>query len=139
MASKELSFAYVLKTVEGQVIDIASREQPLLFRDGEERFIPGLESVLRSMAPGQRRTVRLPASKAYGERDPALVQSVPRSSLPPVELEPGAVFRTGEDVHDPIVTIVAVEGDQVTLDANHPLAGLDLVFEVETLEGAGSE
>jgi FKBP-type peptidyl-prolyl cis-trans isomerase SlyD len=132
MAQQELKFSYVLKSPDGEVIDITSRDQPLVFRDGEERFIPGLEAVLRGMKPGQRMTVRLPAAKAYGERDATLVQQVPRSALPPIDLEPGAVFRAGEDVHDPIVTIVSVEGDQVTLDANHPLAGLDLTFEIET-------
>lgn len=133
MGRAPLKFAYVLKAPDGEVIDVASREQPLEFVDGEERFIPGLEKVLRSMKPGETRIVRLAAAQAYGERDPSLVQRVPRGQLPPIEFEPGAVFRTGEDVHDPIVTVVAIEGDDVVLDANHPLAGLDLTFEVETL------
>jgi FKBP-type peptidyl-prolyl cis-trans isomerase SlyD len=137
MAARPIRFAYVLKSLSGDVIDVVSREQPLEFQDGSERFIPGLEAVLRSMQPGQRRTARLAAAQAYGERDPSLVQSVPRAQLPPVELEAGAVFRAGEDVHDPIVTIVSIEGDLVTLDANHPLAGLDLIFEIETLPDAG--
>lgn len=133
MQPKTFQFAYILKTEAGEVIDIASPQQPLTFVEGAERFIPGLEAALLKMNPGDRQTVRLAAAEAYGERDPSLVQAVRRELLPPVDLEPGAVFRTGEDPHDPIVTIVAIDGDEVTLDGNHPLAGLDLVFEVEVL------
>lgn len=132
MATKELRFSYILKTLEGEIIDIASPDNPLVFVDGEERFIPGLEAVLRTLGPGEKRTIQLAAADAYGERDPSLVQAIRRELLPPVDLEPGAVFRAGEDVHDPIVTVVSIDGDEVTLDGNHPLAGMDLVFEIET-------
>jgi FKBP-type peptidyl-prolyl cis-trans isomerase SlyD len=74
----------------------------------------------------------VPAAKAYGERDEAQVQRVARSALP-VEgaLKAGDRFQAGADQFAPIVTVVRIDGDAVWLDANHPLAGVDLVFDVE--------
>jgi FKBP-type peptidyl-prolyl cis-trans isomerase SlyD len=78
--------------------------------------------------------VQVPAAKAYGERDPAQVQRVKRALLPVEgELRPGDSFQAGEDQFAPVVTVVAVEGDDVLLDANHPLAGVELTFDVEII------
>ncbi len=77
----------------------------------------------------------VPAAKAYGEPDPAQVQRVKRSLLPVEgELHVGDQFQTGPDRYSPVVTVKAVEGDEVLLDANHPLAGVDLTFDVEIVE-----
>jgi FKBP-type peptidyl-prolyl cis-trans isomerase SlyD len=76
----------------------------------------------------------VPASKAYGERDPAQVQRVKRALLPVEgELNVGDQFQTDQDRFSPVVTVQAIEGDDVLLDANHPLAGLDLTFDVEVI------
>ena len=76
--------------------------------------------------------VSVPAAKGYGERDPAQVQRVKRAVLPVEgELKVGETFQTGEDRYAPVVTVVGIEGDEVLLDGNHPLAGVDLTFDVE--------
>jgi FKBP-type peptidyl-prolyl cis-trans isomerase SlyD len=79
--------------------------------------------------------VQVPAAKAYGERDPAQIQRVKRDLLPvdgPLKI--GDQFQTDSDRYAPVVTVVAIEGDDVTLDANHPLAGVDLTFDVQITE-----
>jgi FKBP-type peptidyl-prolyl cis-trans isomerase SlyD len=76
----------------------------------------------------------VPAAKAYGDRDESQVQRVLRALLPiEGEVKPGDQFRAGSDTFAPIVTVVGVEGEELLLDANHPLAGVDLEFEVEVL------
>jgi FKBP-type peptidyl-prolyl cis-trans isomerase SlyD len=75
---------------------------------------------------------QVPAAKAYGHRDPAQVQRVLRDLLPVQgDLKPGDQFQIGDDQFAPVVTVVSVEGNDVMLDANHPLAGVDLTFDVE--------
>lgn len=76
----------------------------------------------------------MPAAKAYGSYDKEQVRQVPRSILPVEELQLGDRFQTGPDRQAPVVTVVAIEGDQVTLDANHPLAGVDLTFDVDIVD-----
>jgi FKBP-type peptidyl-prolyl cis-trans isomerase SlyD len=78
--------------------------------------------------------VVVPAAKGYGERDLRQVRRVKRARLPVEgELKAGDTFQAGADRHAPVVAVVAVEGDEVVLDANHPLAGVDLTFDVEVV------
>ena len=101
------------------------------FTEGKGQIIEGLEEPLLQMNAGEIRTLVVPPERAYGLPDPELVQKVPRDLLPVAQLKAGDRFQTGPDRHAPVVTVVAVEGDEVLLDANHPLAGQELHFEVE--------
>jgi FKBP-type peptidyl-prolyl cis-trans isomerase SlyD len=85
------------------------------------------------MTEGETRQVVVPPERAYGLREAELVQKVPRGHLPVDDLKVGDQFQTGPDRSAPVVTVVAVEGDEVLLDANHPLAGEELHFEVELI------
>ena len=89
--------------------------------------------VLRGMAPGEKRVVVVPPERGYGVREEAMVQKVPRDRLPVDDLKVGDQFQTGPDRQAPVVTVMAIEGDQVLLDANHPLAGEELHFAVELI------
>jgi FKBP-type peptidyl-prolyl cis-trans isomerase SlyD len=131
MSNEIVSFHFTLRSVRGDLIDTSRGGEPVSFLEGAGEIIDGLEEALRAVAVGDRRTVTVPAAKAYGVRDGSLVQKVSRSVIPAEDLKPGDTFQTGPDRHDPMVMIVAIEGDEVTLDANHPLAGEDLVFDVE--------
>ena len=131
MPKEVVSFHFTLRSVRGDLIDTSRGGEPVSFLEGSGEIIEGLEEVLRAAAVGDRRTVTVPAAKAYGVRDESLVQKVSRSTIPADDLKPGDTFQTGPDRHDPMVMIVTIAGDEVTLDANHPLAGEDLVFDVE--------
>lgn len=131
MSALHLSFHYTLRNREGRVLDTSRGAAPLACVQGAGQIIEGLETALAAMAAGEQRKVVVPPERGYGVREDALIQRVPRDRLPVDEIRVGDQFQTGPDRQDPVVTIVAVEGDQVLLDANHPLAGQELHFEVE--------
>ncbi len=128
-----LTFHYTLRDANRRVLDTSrGGGEPLSFLEGAQEIVPGLEKELSAMSIGERRDVAVSPELGYGVREEALVQRVPRSSLPiDGELSVGDQFLAGQDRHAPVVTVVAIEGDQVTLDANHPLAGATLHFDVE--------
>ena len=131
--SRTVTFHYVLKDGAGRLIDTSRGGAPMPFTEGAGQIIEGLEEQLLQMAAGERRTVVVPPERAYGVHDAALVQKVPRARLPVDDLKVGDQFQTGPDRHAPVVTVRAIEGDEVLLDANHPLAGQELHFEVEVV------
>jgi FKBP-type peptidyl-prolyl cis-trans isomerase SlyD len=127
-----VSFHFTLRDASGRVLDTSAGGEPVSYLEGAGQIIEGLEEQLRAVGAGQRVRVQVPAAKGYGERDPAQVQRVKRSSLPiEGELAVGDRFQTGGDRAAPIVTVAGIEGDEVWLDANPPLAGVDLTFDVE--------
>ncbi|MFI5338113.1 MAG: peptidylprolyl isomerase [Opitutales bacterium] len=128
---RHLSFHYTLRQAGGAVLDTSRGGEPLDCVEGAGQIIEGLEDVLRSMQPGESRRVVVPPERGYGLREESLVQKVPRAALPVEEIRVGDRFQTGPDPADPVVTVLAIEAGEVTLDANHPLAGQPLHFEVE--------
>ncbi len=132
-ASRHLTFHYTLRDAQAKVLDTSRGSAPLACIEGAGQIIDGLEAVLRSMQPGETRKVVVPPERGYGLREEALVQKVLRARLPVDEVRVGDQFQTGPDRHAPVVTVMAIEGDDVLLDANHPLAGQHLHFEVELM------
>ena len=127
-----VSFHYTLRDPAGRVLDTSAGNDPVTYLEGAGQIIEGLDEQLRTAGAGEKARVTVPAQKAYGERDAGQVQRVKRDLLPiNGELKIGDQFQTGQDRYAPIVTVQAIEGDDVVLDANHPLAGVDLTFEVE--------
>jgi FKBP-type peptidyl-prolyl cis-trans isomerase SlyD len=127
-----VSFHYTLRDPSGRVLDSSAGGDPVVYLEGAGQVIDGLDEQLRLAGAGEKTRVNVPAKKAYGERDPAQVQRVKRALLPVEgELKVGDQFQTDRDRFAPIVTVQAIEGDDVLLDANHPLAGVDLTFDVE--------
>lgn len=126
-----LTFHYTLRDAGGRMLDTSRGGEPMPFLEGSGQIIDGLEEPLLQMAAGEKRTVVVPPERAYGLREAELVQKVPRANLPVGDVRVGDQFQTGPDRQAPVVTVVAIEGDQVMLDANHPLAGQELHFEVE--------
>lgn len=133
MSARLLTFHYTLRDADGRVLDTSrGGGEPLSFVEGAQQIVPGLERALVAMAVGERREVVVPPEEAYGVREADLVQRVSRAQLPiEGEVTVGDQFMTGPDRSSPIVTVVAVEGETVTLDANHPLAGATLHFDAE--------
>jgi FKBP-type peptidyl-prolyl cis-trans isomerase SlyD len=134
MPKSVVTFHYTLRTKDGQLLDSSSGGQPIAFLEGGGQIIDGLEEALRGAAAGAKLKVEVAAARAYGVRDASLVKTVKRGMLPVDELKLGDMFQTGQDRHAPVVTVTAIDGDDVTLDANHPLAGVDLVFDTEIVE-----
>lgn len=125
------SFNYRLTDDSGELID-GSEGEPLTYIHGTQSIIPGLEQALEGRRGGDSLQVRLPPELAYGERDEDLVQEVPREALPAeAEIEVGVQFHAESDEGQHILTVIGVDGDTVRLDANHPLAGKTLHFDVE--------
>ncbi len=132
-----VSFHYTLKDKEtGSVIE-SSREggQPVTFLVGAGEIIPGLESRMIGMTSGEVREIEVPAEEAYGPRNPELVQKAPREYFQNVPLEKGLPLQA-QTPEGRVINMVVVDFDEqtVTVDMNHPLAGKDLLFEVEILD-----
>ncbi len=128
-----VTFHYTLRTAEGRLLDTSRGGAPITFAERDGTIIDGLEEALRGLAAGTKKSVVVSAARGYGERDQRLVRRVQRRTVPVTEIKVGDQFQTGPDRHAPIVTVVGIEGDDVVLDANHPLAGVDLYFDVEVV------
>lgn len=134
MSRNVITFHYTLRDTRGQVLDASLGGDAISFLEGAGQIVEGLEEGLRGLAAGTKARIGVPAGKAYGERDESQVQRVLRSLLPiEGDVKPGDQFRAGPDAFAPIVTVAGVEGEELLLDANHPLAGVDLEFEVEVI------
>lgn len=126
---------YTLTNQEGQTLDSSSGHEPLGYLHGAGNIIPGLEKALEGKEAGEKLNVSVTPDQAYGERDEALIQQVPRTAFEGVDVvEPGMQFQA-QSPHGPmLVTVTHVESEEVTVDANHPLAGQTLTFDVEVAE-----
>ena len=116
--------------------DCGCETGPLEFVIGDEEIISGLNEAVIGMSPGQQKTVRVEADRAFGQRDEELLMVVERSELPD-DLDPqigDTLALTDEDGEDFPVIVTALGEATVTLDANHPLAGEDISLEIEMLE-----
>jgi FKBP-type peptidyl-prolyl cis-trans isomerase SlyD len=135
MSKSVVTFHYTLKDPNGQLLDTSIGGQPISFLEGASQIIDGLEKQLLGLPVGTKRMIQVAAAEAYGERDDSQIQRVPRSAIPVEgELAVGDQFQAGEDQFAPVVTVVGIEADYVLLDANHPLAGVDLTFDVEVVD-----
>ena len=130
---------YTGKFTDGAQFDSSEGRDPLEFQLGEGQVIPGLEQRILGMAVGDTLTATIPAADAYGPYQEANVHEVARSELPDhLDLTLGSQLQaTSNDGRTMVLTVSKVSDDTVTLDANHPLAGKDLVFDVELVEIVG--
>jgi FKBP-type peptidyl-prolyl cis-trans isomerase SlyD len=135
-----VSLGYTLTGPDGEVLDTSEGGEPLAYLHGTGVLVPGLEAALDGREKGERFDVRVSAAEGYGERDEALVQIVERNKLP-LELELGQQLLARGPEGERILTVIGIEGDAVVLDANHPLAGMELHFvgEVRDLRVATAE
>lgn len=133
--NKLVSLKYLLTNGDGTEIDRADENDPFAYIHGNGQIIPGLEKEMEGRKKGDAFNVTIPPAEAYGEENPNLVVSVERDKFPPeLELEPGNQFSTDVSGQVQIFTIREVDGDQVVVDGNHPLAGETLTFAVEVLD-----
>lgn len=121
---------------DGQVFDSSEGRDPLQFKLGSGQVIPGFDQGIQGMEKDEEKTIKIPAGDAYGDVKQELIQEVPKSALsedikPEVGLK--LVSRTQEGQEIPLI-VTQVTEESITVDANHPLAGKDLTFEVKLVE-----
>ena len=127
-------FNYILKDESGNVID-QSQGEPLAYLHGHNNIIPGLEKELEGKSAGDSLTAVIEPADAYGEYQEQAVQQVPRANFQGVDnIQPGMQFQSEAEGQVMLVTVTDVNEDTVTVDANHPLAGKKLSFDVEIVE-----
>lgn len=127
-----VSMHYKLTNPKGDVIDSSEGRDPLAYLHGHRNIISGLEKQLEGKSAGDALVANVPAAEAYGEHNPELVVQATRSQFPEnAELVTGMQFQAQTQTGATIATITAVNGDDITVDTNHPLAGVDLTFDVQ--------
>lgn len=132
---KVVGLAYTLKSASGEVMDQSEASEPLVYLHGYNNLIPGLEAALEGKDVGFKSKVEIPPDQAYGQRHESLLQVVDKSAFPAgAELEVGMRFHAhGADGSDMSIMIAKIDGSNVHIDGNHPLAGQTLFFDVEVM------
>ncbi len=127
---------YTGKLDNGTVFDTSENREPLEFTVGEGQVIPGFENAVVGLQPGESKTAQIPADEAYGEHHEEMVIQVPRDQFPPdVEPEVGQQLQVRQQNGQSfVVNVTDVSDDTVTLDANHPLAGQNLTFDISLVD-----
>ena len=129
-----ITIHYTLTDEKGVVLDSSAGEEPVSFVHGAGTMIPGLEKALLGKSAGDALKVSVAPAEGYGLRDEELVQKVPRKNFPIEDVEVGMHFQTRSPSGPRIVTVMATDDENITVDANHPLAGQDITYEIELLE-----
>ncbi len=121
---------------DGTVFDSSKGQEPLEFKMGGGQIIPGFEQAVEGMTPGESKTVKIPAQDAYGAHNDEMIFEIGRQEFPTdVEPEVGQQFRVHQADGTPlVVTVTDLDEENITLDANHPLAGQDLTFDIQLVE-----
>ncbi|MFK8137190.1 MAG: peptidylprolyl isomerase [Bdellovibrionales bacterium] len=130
-----VSIDYTLTDSEGNVIDKSEAGDPLKYLHGHENIIPGLENELAGKVVGDELDVKVSPEDGYGIIEESLIDEVPKSQFQSVEnLQPGAQVQAQTEQGPLVFTVKEVKEDSIVVDANHPLAGMELNFAVKVLE-----
>ncbi|MEL0644762.1 MAG: FKBP-type peptidyl-prolyl cis-trans isomerase 2 [Olleya marilimosa] len=127
---------YTGKLSDGQIFDTSEGREPLEFTLGQGQLIPGFEKGVIDMKLNEKKTITIAKEEAYGDVNPALIQEVSKADLPQdmtPEVGMGLVSKT-QDGRETNLMVVEVKEETIVLDANHPLAGKDLVFDLEVVD-----
>ncbi len=134
-AKSVVTIEYTLKSEAGDVLDTSDGREPLTYLHGMGNLVPGLERALEGHGPGESLEVNLAPADGYGDRDDKLVRNVPvrklASDKPP---QVGRRYRAQLDEGMAVVMVTGLKGDYATVDANHPLAGMSLHFQIKITE-----
>lgn len=126
---------YTLTDNDGNVVDSSQGNEPMAYLHGANNIIPGLETALEGKNVGDEFSVTVNPEEGYGERDESRQQVVPKEMFGEEEIQLGAQFHAASpDGNHIVVTVIEVDGDEITVDGNHPLAGEVLNFEVKVVE-----
>jgi FKBP-type peptidyl-prolyl cis-trans isomerase SlyD len=131
---KVVSIHYTLRDNTGNILDSSEGHDPLLYIQGIGNLIPGMEEGLEGKVKGDKLEIKVSPEKGYGVRDDKMIQKVPRSAFGGQEVKKGMQFQAGTNHGTQVVTVTEVGLESITVDGNHPLAGVELNFSVEVLE-----
>ncbi|MEO9476545.1 MAG: peptidylprolyl isomerase [Cyclobacteriaceae bacterium] len=135
-ANDTVKVHYTGTLLSGQVFDSSLERDPLQFTVGAGQMIKGFDDAVNGMELNEKTKVTIPCAEAYGEKNDQLIQEVSKTELP-ADMKPEAgqtLVATNQDGQQTHVLVTDVAEDKITIDANHPLAGQDLVFEIELVE-----
>ncbi|MFT6865434.1 MAG: FKBP-type peptidyl-prolyl cis-trans isomerase 2 [Cyclobacteriaceae bacterium] len=127
---------YTGTLLSGEIFDSSLERDPLQFTVGAGQMIKGFDEAVNGMGINEKKTVTIPCAEAYGEKNDQLIQEVPKAELP-ADMNPEAgqtLVATNHEGQQTHVMVKHVNDESITIDANHPLAGQDLVFEIELVE-----
>ncbi|WP_299948641.1 peptidylprolyl isomerase [uncultured Microbulbifer sp.] len=126
---------YTLKDADGSVIDSAAEGDSLKYLQGAGHIVPGLEKAMLEKAPGDTFSAVIAPEEGYGQQNPDLIEVMPRSAFGDIEkLDVGMAFHAENTHGQPMeVEIIDIDGDQVTINGNHPLAGVELHFDIKVV------
>ncbi|MEP0987619.1 peptidylprolyl isomerase [Ekhidna sp.] len=135
-ANDKVKVHYTGKLTSGEVFDSSEGREPLEFTVGGGQMIKGFDEAVNGMAIDEKKTVEIPSAEAYGERRDELIQEVPKDQLPDdMQPEVGQKLVATNDLgHQTYVSVTSVSDEAITVDANHELAGKDLVFDIKLVE-----
>ena len=130
-----VSIHYTLTNDEGEVLDSSIGDEALVFLQGSGNIISGLEKAMVGKVAGEKFNVRIAAEEAYGELMEDMIQVISRDMFEGVdEIEVGMQFHADVSFGSGVVTVVSIDDENVTIDGNHPLAGVALTFDVEVID-----
>ena len=128
---KVAAIHYTLSDNDGKILDTSAGREPLNYIHGIGNLIPGMEDGLEGKMKGDKFNIKVSPEKGYGVKNENLMQQVPRTAFGNQPVELGMQFQTDSGS---VVTVSKIGMDSITMDANHPLAGVELNFAVEVLE-----
>ena len=128
---KVASIHYTLTDNDGKILDSSSGREPLTYLHGMGNLIPGMEEGLEGKSVGNKFNLKVSPDKGYGVKDDNMIQQVPRSAFGDQKIEVGMQFQTNRGN---VVTVTKVGLENITVDGNHPLAGVELNFAVEVMD-----
>jgi FKBP-type peptidyl-prolyl cis-trans isomerase SlyD len=129
------SIHYTLKDEAGEILDTSEGQAPLEYVHGTQHIVPGLENALEGKSANDKLTIVVPAEEGYGEHHAMLVQEVPREIFSGIDtIEIGMEFQAQTPNGVQVVEVTHIDGDTITVDGNHPLAGKSLHFDVEVVD-----
>lgn len=129
---KVVTIDYTLKDDAGNIVDTSQGSEPLAYIHGMGNIVPGLEAALDGGSEGDKVSVSVPPEKGYGVRDDSLIQVLTKDQFAGVdELEVGMQFHAHSEGGVHTIVIAQIDGNKVTVDGNHPLAGMVLHFDID--------
>lgn len=130
-SNRVATFEFKVTDGSGVLLDSSEESGPYPYLHGVGHLIPGLESRMEGRSPNENFTVSVPPAEGYGERDESMVQRIPRDRFTDVdELHEGMMVEAHYDNETRVMTVTRIDNEWVTLDGNHPLAGISLYFDV---------